>query len=169
MEHSFPPLLILLICAASAPAIASYTRRVGLSVVVIELLLGVMIGPQGLGWVAPTGVTLTKLATLGVAFLFFIAGLEIDLPAIRGKPLRQAFVGWTCGLGLSLAVALGLRTAGLIDAWGVVTIALMTTALGVLVPILRDAGAIELPFGRNVLAAGVMGELGPILAISLIV
>jgi Kef-type K+ transport system membrane component KefB len=60
-----------------------------------------------------------------------------------------------------------MRAAGLTDAWRVVTIALMTTALGVLVPILRDGGAVDTPFGRNVLASGVMGELGPILAISL--
>ena len=58
MEHRFPPVLVLLICAAAAPMIAAGTRRLGLSVVVIELLLGVALGPQGLaivsharGWV----------------------------------------------------------------------------------------------------------------------
>jgi len=169
MEHSYPPVLVLLACATAAPAIAHVTRRLGLSVVVIELLLGVAIGPQGLGVATATTGALPAFATLGLAFLFFIAGLEIDLPAIRGKPLRVAFAGWMCGLALAVAIAFGMRAAGLIDAWRVVTIALMTTALGVLVPILRDGNAIETPFGRNVLASGVMGELGPILAISLVV
>jgi Kef-type K+ transport system membrane component KefB len=169
MPHSYLPILVLLVCAALAPAIANVTSRVGLSVVVIELLLGVAIGPQGLGWATPTTGALPAFATLGLAFLFFIAGLEIDLPAIRGKPLRVAFVGWLCGLALAVAIAFGMRAAGMIDAWRVVTIALMTTALGVLVPILRDGKAIDSPFGRNVLASGVMGELGPILAISLVV
>jgi Kef-type K+ transport system membrane component KefB len=169
MEHNYPPILVVLVCATAAPAIAHVTRRLGLSVVVIELLLGVAIGPQGLGLASATTGALPSFATLGLAFLFFIAGLEIDLPAIRGKPLRVAFAGWMCGLALALAIAFAMRAAGLTDAWRVVTIALMTTALGVLVPILRDGGAIETPFGRNVLASGVMGELGPILAISLIV
>lgn len=169
MEHRYPPLLVLLLCATAAPAIANVTKRFGLSVVVIELLLGVAIGPQGLGWAAPTMGALPAFATLGLAFLFFIAGLEIDLPAIRGKPLQVAVAGWLSGLALALAIAFSMRAAGLTDAWRVVTIALMTTALGVLVPILRDGHAIDTPFGRNVLASGVMGELGPILAISLVV
>src|SRR5262245_39603530 len=169
MEHRYPPILVLLVCATAAPAIAHLTRRLGLSVVVIELLLGVAIGPQFLGWASATTGALPAFATLGLAFLFFIAGLEIDLPAIRGKPLRVAFAGWMCGLALAVAIAFGMRAAGLTDAWRVVAIALMTTALGVLVPILRDGNAIETPFGRNVLASGVMGELGPILAISLVV
>ena len=169
MEHRFPPVLVLLICAAVAPMIAAATRRLGLSVVVIELLLGVALGPQGLAIVSATTGALPAFATLGLAFLFFIAGLEIDLPAIRGTPLRLAFAGWVCGLALAVAIAFGMRAAGLADAWLVVAIALMTTALGVLVPILRDGSALDTPFGRNVLASGVMGELGPILAISLIV
>ena len=169
MEHRFPPVLVLLICAAAAPMIAAGTRRLGLSVVVIELLLGVALGPQGLAIVSATTGALPAFATLGLAFLFFIAGLEIDLPAIRGGPLRLAFAGWVCGLALAIAIAFAMRAAGLTDAWRVVAIALMTTALGVLVPILRDGAALDTPFGRNVLAAGVMGELGPILLISLIV
>src|SRR5262245_24500164 len=119
MEHHYPPILILLLGAAVAPAIASVTKRLGLSVVVIELLLGVAIGPQGLGLVTPTTGALPAFATLGLAFLFFIAGLEIDLPAIRGNPLRVAFFGWVCGLGLAVAIAFGMRAAGLIDAWRV--------------------------------------------------
>ena len=148
--------------------IAAGTRRLGLSVVVIELLLGVALGPQGLAIVSATTGALPAFATLGLAFLFFIAGLEIDLLAIRGRPLRLAFAGWVCGLALAIAIAFAMRAAGWTDAWRVIAIALMTTALGVLVPILRD-GALDTSFGRNVLAAGVMGELGPILLISLIV
>jgi Kef-type K+ transport system membrane component KefB len=78
-------------------------------------------------------------------------------------------VGWFCGLALAVAIALGMAAAGLTSAWRVVAVALMTTALGVLVPILRDSGAIATPLGRHVLASGVMGELGPILAISLMI
>jgi Kef-type K+ transport system membrane component KefB len=169
MELHFPPVLFLLICAAAAPAIAGLTRRIGLSVVVVELLLGIAVGPQGLGLVSPTAGALPALATMGMAFLFFIAGLEIDLSAIRGRPLRLALVGWFCGLGLAIAIGLGMVAAGLTSSWRVVAVALMTTGLGVLVPILRDRGAIATPFGRHVLASGVVGELGPIVAISLMI
>jgi Kef-type K+ transport system membrane component KefB len=136
------------------------------SVVVLEILLGVAIGPQGLAWAEPVNA-LPYLATLGMAFLFFLAGLEIDLHAIRGEPLNRSLVGWAAAFGLSCALALGLRAAGLIESWVLVAIALATTALGVLVPILKDTGLLESPFGRYVMAAGVMGELGPILAMSL--
>jgi Kef-type K+ transport system membrane component KefB len=169
MEPHFPPVLFVLICAAAAPAIAGATRRLGLSVVVIELLLGIAVGPQGFGLVSPTAGALPALSTMGMAFLFFIAGLEIDLTAIRGRPLRLAALAWACGLGLAVVLAFGMAATGLTDAWRVVSVALMTTALGVLVPILRDSGALGTPFGRHVLASGVMGELGPILAISLMI
>lgn len=168
MEHRLPPILFVLTAAALAPIVGAATRRYGLSIVVIELVLGIAIGPQGLGLVAAGEGMLAALARLGMAFLFFIAGMEIDLPAVRGRPLRVAFAGWASALVLAVLIALGVRAAGLIQAWPVVAIALVTTALGVLVPILRDAGTTETPLGRNVLASGVMGELGPILAMSLV-
>jgi Kef-type K+ transport system membrane component KefB len=168
MELHFPPILFVLACAAAAPLIASATRRFGLSVVVIELLLGIALGPQGFALVAPNAGVLPTLATLGMAVLFFIAGLEIDLPAIRGRPLALAVAGWAGGRALAVGIAFVMGGAGRSDLWRVAAIALVTTALGVLVPILRDGGAIDTPLGRNVLASGVAGELGPILAISLV-
>src|SRR5262249_30068003 len=136
MEHQFPPLLFVLICAAAAPLVATATRKLGLSIVVIELLLGILVGPQGFALVTPKVGALHALATLGMAFLFFIAGLEIDLPAIRGRPLALAFAGWVCGLVIAVAIAFGMQVVGLTESWRVIAIALMTTALGVLVPIL---------------------------------
>ncbi|MFO1323556.1 MAG: cation:proton antiporter [Burkholderiales bacterium] len=127
----------MLVAAALAPLIGIATRRIGLSIVVIELLLGIVIGPQGLGLVAPTARMLAPLSTLGMAVLFFVAGLEIDLEAIRGRPLAASIAGWVL-------------------------------ALGVLVPILRDAGAAESPFGRYVPARGTVGELAPIIVMSLV-
>jgi Kef-type K+ transport system membrane component KefB len=168
MEHMIPPIFLLLVASALAPIVAGLTRRIGLSIVVVELLLGVAIGPQGMALVAPTAGMLPALATLGMAFLFFVAGLEIDLEAIRGRPLLLSVAGWCLGLGLALAIAAGFQAVGLAQARLVVAIALVTTALGVLVPILRDAGIAETPFGRQVLAVGMVGELGPILVMSVL-
>ena len=167
MQLHIPSLLVGLAAAVAAPLLGELTRRIGLSIVVLELALGVVIGPQGLGWAAAEGVV-PPIATVGMAFLFFLAGLEIELEAVRGKPLRLALAGWIACLGLSFAIAYTGRAIGLFDAWVVVGIALATTALGVLVPMLRDSGTLETPFGRMVMAVGVVGEIGPILLMSLL-
>jgi Kef-type K+ transport system membrane component KefB len=168
MEHAIPPIFVSLVAAALAPLVGMATARFGLSIVVIELLLGVAIGPQGLALVLPTDGMLPPLSTFGMAFLFFVAGLEIDLEAIRGRPLRTAIVAWAIALGMGAAIGLGLQAFGLAQSWLVIALALATTALGVLVPILRDAGIGNTPFGRYVLAGGVVGELGPIVLMSVL-
>jgi Kef-type K+ transport system membrane component KefB len=167
MSAPIPPLVVVLAAAVAAPLLGELTRRIGLSIVVIELALGVAIGPQGLAWAAVEG-GVPFIATLGMAFLFFLAGLEIDFAAIRGEPLRRALGGWLAAFALALAAAHAGRSLGWLDAWVVIGIALATTALGVLVPMLRDSGQLEAPFGRYVMAAGVVGELGPILAMSIL-
>lgn len=157
----------MLAAAVAAPLIGELTRRFGLSIVVLELALGVAIGPSGLGWAAAEGPVNT-VALYGMAFLFFLAGLEIDLAAMRGQALRPALLGWVVCFALGLALAYVGHHLGAISAWVVVGVALATTALGVLVPMLRDSGALETPFGRHVMAVGVVGELGPILAMGIL-
>jgi len=166
MHHPIPTILVILAAAALAPLVGEATRRFGISVVVIEILLGVAIGPQFLGWANPDQGATPYLALFGMAFLFFLAGIEIDL-GILASELKTALLAWTAAFAVAVGAALGLKATGLVDAWPVVAIALTTTALGVLVPILKDAGVMETPFGRQVLAVAVMGELGPIIAMSL--
>lgn len=134
----------------------------------IELLLGVVIGPNGLGLVQPLDGILPALATFGMVLLFFIAGLEIDFQAIRGRPVLIGVLGWIAALATGAGIALVLHSSGLVQSWPVIAIALATTALGVLVPILRDAGICDTQFTRYVLAAGVAGEIGPIILMSLL-
>ncbi len=93
MQLNFPPLFLVLIAAACTPILAEDTRRIGLSIVVIELLLGVAIGYQGMSWVDLRAGSLPAFAALGMAFRVFIAGLESDLPSIEGPtPLRDSRV-----------------------------------------------------------------------------
>lgn len=165
MEFHIPPLFVVLVAAVIAPLLGEFTARYGLPVVVLELLLGIAIGPHGLGWGAPIGAV-PQLALFGMAFLFFLAGLEIDLVGIRNE-LTFALLGWLLGFGVAVLAALLLRASGLIHAWPVLAIAISTTALGVLLPILRDSGTLATPLGRYVVAASALGELGPILAMSL--
>ncbi|MDC8785044.1 cation:proton antiporter [Roseateles koreensis] len=170
MSFATPSLLIVLGAAAAAPVIGMRLRKLRLPAVVLELALGVALGPQGLAWVS-LDASINALAGMGMAMLFFLAGCEIDLPAIHGQPLRSALAGWL----LSLGAGLGLAWLGLQQGWLsgrtpalVAGIAFSTTALGILVPMLRDAEALDTLFGRRVMAAGVVGELGPILLMSVL-
>ncbi|WP_166847958.1 cation:proton antiporter [Isoptericola sp. BMS4] len=131
---------------------------------VAEILLGVVVGPVVLGIVHATPVV-EAFSDLGLAFLMFLAGYEIEFARIRGGPLRTAAGSWVVSLALGIAVGLWLAgpQAGL-----VVGLALTTTALGVILPIVRDAGASGTRFGDRVLAVGTVGEFGPILAIAFV-
>lgn len=132
--------------------------------VVVEILLGILVGPVLLGLVHPDEVV-DALSDLGLAFLMFLAGYEIEFSRIRGGPLRSAAWSWVVSLVLGLAVGIWI---GGTDAGLVIGLALTTTALGVVLPIVRDGGQTGTPFGDRVLAVGTVGEFGPILAIAFV-
>jgi Kef-type K+ transport system membrane component KefB len=142
----------------------------------LEVVLGILIGPHVLGLVqfgpggvlgAPFGGFLSVMFLVGVAATLFMAGMEIDFAKISGRPLSLALRGWIASLGLALLVVALLHVIPGVHAPMMVVIALSTTGLGVLLPILRDGGQLETPFGRQLLAAGTIGEVGPIVAVSL--
>jgi Kef-type K+ transport system membrane component KefB len=154
---------LVIVLAALLPA----ALRVALMpAVVLEILFGVVIGPQGLGLVAVTP-TLDILAELGLALLFLIAGLEMNPAEVRGTPARLALRGWIMSLVVALALAFAGQALGLFPAAAFVAIAIATTAIGALMPILKDAGMLEPPYGPHVLAAGTAGEALPLVALSL--
>jgi Kef-type K+ transport system membrane component KefB len=141
-------------------------RAIVLPVVVVELLLGVLIGPHVLGLHSNEFVDF--FSDLGLGLLFFFAGYEIDMHRIMGTPLRLALAGWA--LSLAIAYTLGgiLAAAGIVLSLLYTGSALSTTAIGTLIPILSDAGELRTRFGTFMLAAGAVGELGPILLITLV-
>jgi Kef-type K+ transport system membrane component KefB len=165
VQPDLATLVIIGIVAVLAPIIADIPRRARIATVVVEILLGIIIGPQVLDLAEPDEFV-DFLANLGLAALFFLAGREVDLRRIAGTPLRLAGAGWLIGLVLGVAVGFGLEVAGVVSDPEIVGIALATTALGVLVPILRDAGLTATRFGTIVLAIGAIGELGPIVILS---
>ena len=133
--------------------------------VVIEIVCGMLIGPHVLGW-AHLDEVIEVLAEMGLVFLIFLAGFEIDPDEVKGRPVTRALQGWLVSLGLGIVVAFGLHALDVTQSVRYVAIALTTTAIGTLLPILGDAGVLRTDLGRNVLASGAMGELGPIVAIS---
>jgi Kef-type K+ transport system membrane component KefB len=100
--------------------------------------------------------------------LFFFAGYEINFERIRGLPLRLAAVGWLISLVLAYSLAGGLDATGVIVSGLFTGSAMATTAIGTLIPILRDAGELRTRFGTHLLAAGATAEFGPILLVTLV-
>ncbi len=154
-------------CAVLAPVLAEVTRRARIPRVVFEILLGVTVGPQVLGWVHPEPV-IDGFAELGLAFLIFLAGFEIDLQRVRGKPIKKATIGFGVSLLLGLGCGVVLTWSGLTMGQLIVGLALTTTALGTLLPILQDNDALSSDLGTFTLAIGTLGEFGPIVAVALL-
>ncbi len=159
--------VIVVAAALAALAVAFFGSRVAIPVVVIELLLGIVIGPQILDFAQPDNFV-GFFASLGLGMLFFFAGYEIDFQRIRGKALNLAIAGWI--LSLIIAYSLGgiLAWAGVVLSLLYTGSAMATTAIGTLVPILSDAGEMRTRFGTYLLGAGAIGEFGPILLLTLV-
>ena len=153
--------------AVLAPVIVQLPLRIGIPVVVAEIALGIVIGPQGLG-LAQEDPLIEFLSNLGLAFLFFLAGMELDFNRIRGRPLNLAVGGWVISVALAFSIAAGLHASGFVISGLLTGAALATTALGALLPILRDAGVLNTRFGANVMAVGAVGEFGPIVLIAVL-
>lgn len=161
------PLLIVLLVAAIAPLFNELPIRLRLPLVVLELVFGILVGPHFLDLIAAEG-HLQMLSALGLSFLFFLAGMELDFSTLRGPPLTLGTLGWVLSMAIALAATWGLSLAGLLTDPVLVAIALGTTAIGTLMPILREARELDTTFGRFVLGAGAIGEFGPIVLFTLI-
>ncbi len=132
----------------------------------LEIVLGILIGPEGLD-LAEVDSHIDFLANLGLVFLFFFAGLELVVHRVARRSLVRGTIGWAISLAIGIVVGLVLHEAGLdAEAW-LLAVALSTTALGTLVPILADARLLPTPLGSAVLGPGVAGEFWPIVVISI--
>ena len=161
-------LLVIVACAALAGLLVMLASpRLTIPVVVVELVLGIVIGPQVTG-LADVDPTTSFLGDLGLGMLFFFAGYEIDFERIQGAPLRLGAIGWALSLGLAYGLGGLLALGGVVVSYLYTGSAMSTTAIGTLIPILSDAGEMRTKFGSYLLGAGAVGEFGPILLITLI-
>jgi Kef-type K+ transport system membrane component KefB len=159
-------LVLIVSIATLSPFISDVAKRwTRLPGVVVEIGLGIVIGPHVLGW-AHLDEVIDVLAEFGLVFLIFLAGFEIDPNQVKGRPVKLAVTGWLISLALGITVATVLHRLDVTSGIRFVAIALTTTAIGTLLPILGDADVLHTPLGTNILASGAMGELGPIVAIS---
>ena len=165
MDVSIGTLVLVPAIAVAAPLLVrGLARWVAIPLVVFEILLGLLLGPAVLGWIVPDDFV-QFLSEFGLAMLFFVAGNEIDFAAIRGRPITRAAIGWIISLvvAFSIAVTFAIHPSAAVF----IAIALTSTALGTIMPVLRDSGDLKTPFGVAVIALGAVGEFGPLLAISI--
>ncbi len=167
MDSELFSLLVVAVIAAVSPLLVDIPRSVRVPVVVVEIIAGILVGPHVLDLVQADALVVF-LSSVGLAFLFFLAGMEIDFLQTRGQPAKLAVWGWLFSLALALVIAGVLQATGFVLSTLLIGVALSTTAIGTLMPILRDAGELDTPLGPFTLAAGVAGEFGPIIAISLL-
>jgi Kef-type K+ transport system membrane component KefB len=166
-EISFENLLIVAAAGFAAPLALGLVPRLRLPAVVLEIVVGILIGPAVLGWVEVDD-PVEVLSLVGLAFLLFLAGLEIDLSALRGALLRAASLGFVVSLALALAAGLVLDVAGIADEPMLIAIILASTSLGVIVPVLQDAGEASSRFGQLVIAASSIADFASVLLLTLL-
>src|SRR3954447_6936339 len=161
----FTNLLVVVAIAFACPFLLGLFPRVRLPSVVLEIVAGIVVGPSLLG-IAEIDDSVEVVAILGLAFLLFLAGLEIDFHRLRGQTLRLPAIAYAISFAIAVAVALLLRAAGLVETPLLVAIILCATSLGVIVPVLKDAGEISSTFGQLVVAAGSIADFGAIILLS---
>ena len=159
--------VIVLIAALAAVTVAVMPRGFAPPVVVVELMMGIVVGPEVLD-LAKTSDFIQFFSNLGLGMLFFFAGYEIDFERIRGKPLQLGALGWLLSIMLAYGIGGILAAAGIVLSFLYTGSAMATTAIGTLIPILRDNGELKTRFGTYLLAAGGIGEFGPILLVTLV-
>jgi Kef-type K+ transport system membrane component KefB len=155
------------VVAVVSPLIAGLIPRRLVSEAVLLLAFGVLIGPHVLG-IATRGEAVEAFRDLGLGMLFLLAGYEIELKELGGRGGRRALVTWAGCFVLALALVGMLGLTGVVKAEIAVAIAMVSTALGVLLPILRDNGQLATPFGATLLNHGAFGELGPVIAMAVL-
>jgi Kef-type K+ transport system membrane component KefB len=165
-ELSLSGLLIVVAVAFLVPLLLGLAPALRLPSVVLELVAGIVIGPSVLGWVE-VDEPIRVLALIGLAFLLFLAGLEIEFERLRGR--RLTLVGTAFGLSFALAVVvgLGLSAAGRVEDPLFVAIVLVATSLGVVVPVLKDSGKLGTDLGQLVVAAASVADFGAVILLSL--
>ena len=165
MQPSFDDLLIVVAIAFAAPFVLGLLPRVRLPSPVLEIVAGIVVGPSVLGW-ADNDETVAVMATIGLAFLLFLAGIEIEFEKLRGQVLRLTLAGFALSFAVAVAAGFVLKGAGVVQTPLLVAIILCATSLGVIIPVLKDAGEISSTFGQLVVAAGSIADFGAIILLS---
>jgi Kef-type K+ transport system membrane component KefB len=166
MDVGFTNLLIIVAVGFVAPLALGFAPAIRLPSVVVEIVAGIVVGPAVLGWVS-VDEPVRVFATVGLAYLLFLGGLEVDFDRRRGHILRVALIGFAVSLAIAIVVGLLLKAGGFVSQPLFVAIVLSATSLGVLVPVLKDAGEIESTFGQLIVASATIADFATVILLSL--
>lgn len=147
--------------------VAARLCRVTVPESVLEIVIGIVVGPQVLGW-ARTDQAVQVLSIIGLGFVLLLAGLDIDLGRLPRRLLAVTVAGWVASFGLALGVGFALAAAELVRSPILVAVILSATSLGILLPVLADAGEADSDFGQLIVAGASVAELAPIVLLSLL-
>ena len=164
LTQALQSLFVVALVAALAPLIVGIMPRLRVPQVVVLIVSGVIVGPQVLDLAEPASIEL--LSNVGLGFLFLLAGYELELALFRERAGKLAVIAWVASAVLAGVLVGLLASVGLVRAFVPVALAMTTTALGTLLPILRDNNMLRGSFGSFVLAGGAVGEFFPIVAIA---
>jgi len=167
MEVSYSGLFLVALVVTLVPLALSFLPRIPLPSPVVEILVGIAIGPAIFAWVTPDDTVLTVFAKFGLTYLLFVAGLELDLRVLAHPRLKVLGVAFALSLVIALAIDLALGVVGVVETPLFMAIVLSATALGVLTPILKDQGLLDREFGQVVFAACAIAEVVPIVLLSI--
>jgi Kef-type K+ transport system membrane component KefB len=163
---SLTDLLIVAAVAFAAPFVLGLFPGARLPSVVLEIVAGIVIGPSLLG-IVEVDEAIEVVALIGLGFVLFLAGLEIEFEKVRGQVLRITALGFAVSFGIAVVVSLALSAAGLVETPLLVAIILCASSLGVIVPVLEDSGEISSSFGQLIVSAASIAEFGGIILLTL--
>src|SRR5919109_2673679 len=166
MVVGFTNLLIVATAAFAAPLALGLVPALRLPAVVLEIMLGIVLGPSVLGW-AEVDEPVRLMSLLGLAFLLLLAGLEVEFERFRGTLLKLTGLGFVAGFGIALVYALGLHAAGLVKSPLLIAIIASATSLGIVIPVLKDSGQSSSQFGQVVLSGASIADVATIVLLSL--
>jgi Kef-type K+ transport system membrane component KefB len=165
-EITFDNLVIVSAVAFGVPLALGLAPKLRLPAIVLEIVVGIVIGPSGLGWVE-VDAAVELMALIGLAFLLFVAGLEVEYDRLRGRLLGITGAAWLVSFGLALLAGYALDLGGLVSSPLLIAIAIAATGLGVVIPILKDADQLSTMFGRVVVAGCSIAEIATLVLVSL--
>jgi len=166
-DVSLDSLAVVLVVAFLSRLILGLIPRLRVPGVVVEIVLGIVIGPSVLGW-ATVDEPVQVISIVGLAFLLFLSGLEIELDQLRGRLMRVAASALGVSAALALLTGYVLDTIGLISDPLLVAVTLLATSLGLVIPVLKEGGHSAAPFGQLVILGSTLGEFTAVLLLSLL-
>ena len=166
-DASFTSLAVVMGVAFLAPLVLGLLPRLRIPAVVLEIVLGIVIGPQVLGW-ASVDEPVQIVALIGLAFLLFLAGLELDFDQLRGRLLKVAAVGFGISLVLAVVAGFALDAVGFVHSPLLAAVVLTATSLGLVIPVLKEGGHSATRFGQLVIAGASIGDFAAVLLLSLL-